>query len=88
MSEGKVVYKEKCIVEAENREGKSYMREISLVAQEVSRKLIDKTQIIFIEVKFRNGQREEKKDITISDIRFIRDYFLKKIFSAIDLIKK
>ncbi len=86
MPEGKIVYKEKCIVEAESREGKSYVREISLVALEAYRESIGKKQIIFLEVEFRNGQREEKENIAVSDLRFIRDYFLKKIASAIDLV--
>lgn len=86
MPEGKIVYKEKCIVEAESREGKSYVREISMVAKEVSRKIINTAQIIFLKVEFRNGQREEKENIAVSDIRFVRDYFLKRIVSAIDLV--
>jgi len=86
MPMGKIVYKEKCIVEAENRDGKSYVREISLIAQEVSRKMIDATQLIFLKVEFKNGQSEERKNIVVSDIRFVRDCFLKKIVSAIDLV--
>jgi hypothetical protein len=86
MLKGKIVYKEKCIVEAENKDGKSYVREISLVAQEVSRKVIAATQLIFLEIEFKNGQCEERGDIVVSDIRYVRDYFLKKIISAIDLV--
>ncbi len=83
---GKIVYKEKCIVEAETRDGKSYVREISLNAQEVSRKIVNTVQLIFLRVEFRNGQYDEMKEIVVSDIRFVRDYFLKKIVSAIDLV--
>jgi len=86
MLKGKIVYKEKCIVEAENRDGKSYVREISLVAQEVSRKVIAATQLIFLKIEFKNGQCEERGNIVVSDIRYVRDYFLKKIISAIDLV--
>jgi len=53
MPEGKIAYKEKCIIEAESREGKSYVREISLLAQEVYRKPVDKSQIIFLGVELR-----------------------------------
>ncbi|MDD5518547.1 MAG: hypothetical protein PHV98_04265 [Candidatus Omnitrophica bacterium] len=83
---GKIAYKEKCIVEAENKDGKSYVREISLVAQEVSRKIITATQLIFLKIEFKNGQCEERENIVVSDTRFVRDYFLKKIASAIDLV--
>jgi hypothetical protein len=86
MPVGKIVYKEKCIVEAESRDGKSYVREISLVAQEISRKIITATQLIFLKIEFKNGQCEERENIVVSDIRFVRDYFLKKIVSAIDLV--
>jgi len=83
---GKIVYKEKCIIETESRDGKSYVREISLIAQEVSRKIIATTQLIFLKIEFKNGQCEEGENIVVSDIRFVRDYFLKKIVSAIDLV--
>jgi len=86
MTMGKIVYKEKCIVEAKNKDGKSYVREISLIAQEVSRKIVDTTQLIFLRTKFKNGQYDETEEIVVSDIRFVRDYFLKKIVSAIDLV--
>ena len=86
MQKRKIVYKEKCIIEAESREGKSYVREISLLVQEVYRKPVDKSQIIFLEVELKNGQREEKENIVVSDIKFVRDYFLKKIVAAIDLV--
>lgn len=83
---GKIVYKEKCIVEAESRDGKSYVREISLVAQEESRKITTTTQLIFLKIEFKNGQCEEREAIVVSDIRFVRDYLLRKIVSAIDLV--
>jgi hypothetical protein len=86
MSIGKIVYKEKCIVEAENKDGKSYVREISLVAQEEYRKITTTTQLIFLKIEFKNGQYEERENIVVSDIRFVRDYFLRKIVSAIDLV--
>ena len=66
MLKGKIVYKEKCIVEAENKDGKSYVREISLVVQEVYRKVIAATQLIFLEIEFKNGQCEERGDIVVS----------------------
>jgi len=86
MPVGKIAYKEKCIVEAESRDGKSYVREISLIAQEAYRKVVHATQLIFLTIEFKNGQSEEKESIVVSDIRFVRDYFLKKIASAIDLV--
>jgi len=86
MPTGKVVYNEKCIIEAENRDGKSYVREVNLIAQEESRKIVNTTQLIFLRTEFKNGQYDETEKIVVSDIRFVRDYFLKKIVSAMDLV--
>jgi len=86
MLKPKVVYQERCAVEAESKEGKRYTREISLIAKELWRKDIDSTDVIFLEVEFKNGQKEEKEAMFTSSLKVVRDYFLKKITAAIDLV--
>lgn len=82
----KTVYDERCIVEALSKEGKRFSREISLTAEEVSRQAVDDLKLIKVEVVFKNGKRQEKETVLTSDIKIIRDYFLKKISAAIDLV--
>jgi len=86
MPEGKIIYQEKCIIEAQSKAGKKYTREISLTAKELSRKVIDGTNLISLEAELQNGQRKEKENILVSDARFVRDYFLKRLTSLIDLV--
>jgi hypothetical protein len=86
MSGYKFIYQEKCIIEAQSKEGKSYIREISLIAKEVSCKTVDGINIFFLEVEIENGQKREKESVLISDLKFVRDYFLKKLASLIDLV--
>lgn len=82
----KIVYDEKCIVEALSKEGKRFSREISLTAKEISRQTIDDLKLIKVDIDFKNGKRQEKETILTSDLTIIRDYFLRKICAAIDLI--
>lgn len=86
MPETKVVYQEKCIIEAKNEAGRIYSRELSLVAKESGRKIVQGKAIICVEAEFKNGLKTEKESICVSDLKFLRDYFLRKLSSLIDLV--
>ncbi|PIQ88708.1 MAG: hypothetical protein COV72_07205 [Candidatus Omnitrophica bacterium CG11_big_fil_rev_8_21_14_0_20_42_13] len=86
MTEGKVIYQEKCVIEAKNNEGKLYSREISFTVGELSRKEVSGKKIIALETEFKNGLKIEKETLAVSDLKYVRDYFLKKLTAAIDLV--
>jgi hypothetical protein len=82
----KTIYDERCIIKALSKDGKPFTREISLTATELSRKSTGNLNLIKIEAAFKNGTKQEKETYLVSDLKIIRDYFLKKLSSAIDLI--
>lgn len=82
----KTVYDEKCSIEALSKEGKRFTREISLTAKEISREKHGDLDLIKVEIDFANGKKHERPTVITSDLKLLRDYFLKKVSSAIDLI--
>lgn len=82
----KIIYEERCIVEALSKQGRKFSREISLVAEEITRESAGELKLIKIKVIFKNGKKQEKETFLISDLKVVRDYFLRKISAAIDLV--